>query len=61
MEEMLARIIIVTQVPQTPSASESQTKIIFDVGGFHLALSMTIILATHALHLSRMASWKTNG
>jgi hypothetical protein len=48
-------------VPQAPNASKSQTKIIFDVGGFHLAPSMTIVLAIHASHLSRMASWKMDG
>ncbi len=58
---MLARTIIATQVLQAPSASKSQTKIIFNVGGFHLAASMTIILVVHALHLSRMANPKMDG
>jgi len=49
------------QVPQAPSVFKSQTKIILDVGGFHLTPSMTIILAVHALHLFRMANWKTDG
>jgi hypothetical protein len=49
------------QVPQTLIAYKSQTKIILDVGGFHLAPSMTIILAIHALHLSKMASLKIDG
>jgi hypothetical protein len=61
VEDMPARIIIPMQVAQAPGASKSQTKIILDVGGFHLALSMTIILAIHALYLSIMASWKMNG
>jgi hypothetical protein len=61
VEEMFAIIVKATQVPLTLSVFKSQTKIVFDVGGFHFALSMTIILAIHALHLSRMASWKTNG
>jgi len=60
-KEMLVRFIKVTQVPQAPSAFKSQTKIIFDVGGFHFAPSMTIILAVHALHLFRMVNWNTNG
>jgi len=58
---MLVGIVIGTQVPQAPDASKSQAKIVIDVGGFHLAPSMTIILAIHALHWSKMASWKTNG
>jgi hypothetical protein len=58
---MLTGIIILTQVPQVPSASKSQTKTILDVGGFHLAPSMTIVLVVHALHLSRMASWEMDG
>jgi hypothetical protein len=33
---------------------------IFDVGGFHLAPNMTIILVIHALHF-KMANWKANG
>jgi hypothetical protein len=60
-KKMLTIIIIAMQVPQTLIASKSQTKTIFDVGGFHLALNMTIVLVIHALHLSRMASWKTDG
>jgi hypothetical protein len=48
-------------VPQTLVASKSQTKTIIYVGGFQFAPSMTIILVVHALHFSRMASWKTNG
>jgi hypothetical protein len=48
-------------MPQALVASKSQTKTIIDVGGLHFAPSMTIILAVHALYLSRMASWKTNG
>ncbi len=61
---MLLGIIIATQVPQTPSASKSQTKVVFDVGGFHLAPSTNIILAIHVihvLHLSKMVSWKMDG
>jgi hypothetical protein len=58
---MLEGIIITMQVPQASSVSKSQTKTILDVGGCHLAPSMTIILAIHALHLSKMASWKTYG
>jgi hypothetical protein len=61
VEEMFVGIIIAMQVPQAPSASKSQTKIVLDVGGFHLAPIMTIIIAVHALHLSRMANWKMNG
>jgi hypothetical protein len=60
-EEMLVGIVITMQMPQTPSASKSQTKIIIDVGGFHLAPDMTIVLAIFALHLFRMANWKTDG
>jgi hypothetical protein len=56
VKEMLAGIIIAMQVPQAPSACKSETKTVIDVGGFHLAPNMTIILAIHALHLSRMAS-----
>jgi hypothetical protein len=48
-------------VPQALVASKSQTKTILNVGGLQFAPSMTIILAVHALHLSRMANWKTNG
>ncbi len=48
-------------MPQAPSAFKSQTKIIFDVGGFHLAPSMTIVLLVLALHLSKMVSWKMDG
>jgi hypothetical protein len=48
-------------VPQALVVSKSQTKTIINVGGFHFAPSMTIILAVHALHLSIMANWKTNG
>ncbi len=58
---MFARIIITMQVPQTLGASKSQTKIILDVGGFHLTPNMTIALAVHALHLSRLANWNTDG
>jgi hypothetical protein len=61
VEEMLVRIIITTQVTQALGAFKSQTKTILDVGGFHHTLSMTIVLIVHALHLSKMASWKTNG
>jgi hypothetical protein len=49
------------QVPQAFGVYRSQSKIIFDVGGFHLAPNMTIILTIHALYLSKMANWKTNG
>jgi len=56
MEEMFVGVIITTQVPQALGASKSQTKIVFHVGGFHLAPSMTIVFAVHNLHLSRMAS-----
>jgi hypothetical protein len=48
-------------VPQALVASKSQTKTILDVGGLHFAPSMTIIFVVHALHLFRMANWKTNG
>ncbi len=61
VEKMLIGIIIATQVPQALCVSKSQNKIILDVGGFHLAPNMTIILTVHALHLSKMASWKTDG
>jgi hypothetical protein len=61
VEEMFTRIIIATQVPQASSASKSQTKTILDVGGFHLAPNMSIVLVIHTLHLSKMANWKTNG
>jgi hypothetical protein len=61
VEEMLTGIIITMQVPQAPSAFKFQTKIVLDVGGFHLAPSMTIVVVVHALHLFRMASWKMNG
>jgi hypothetical protein len=61
MEEMLGRIVNTTQVPQAPSAFKSQIEIVLDVGDFHLTPNMTIVLAIHALHLSRMTSWKTNG
>jgi hypothetical protein len=36
-DKRLTRIIITTQVPQALGVSKSQTKIVFDVGGFHLA------------------------
>jgi hypothetical protein len=49
------------QLPQAPSASKSQTKIVYDIGIFHLAPSMTIVVVVHALHLFRMANWKMNG
>ncbi len=58
---MFIGIVIATQVPQAPSAYKSQTKTNLDVGGLHLAPSMTIVLVVHALHLSRMASWETDG
>jgi hypothetical protein len=48
-------------VPQALVAYKSQIKTILDVGDLYFAPSMTIILAIHALHLSRMANWKTNG
>ncbi len=44
VEKMLIGIVIAMQVPQTPGASKSQTKIVFDVGGFHLTPSMTVVL-----------------
>ncbi len=44
VEKMLVGIIIAMQVPQTPGASKSQTKIVLDVGGFHLTPSMTVVL-----------------
>jgi hypothetical protein len=44
-KKMLAVIVITMQVPQALSASKSQTKIVLDVGGFHLAPNMTIVLA----------------
>jgi hypothetical protein len=50
VEEMFAKIIITMQVPQAPDVSKSQAKTVIDVGGFHLAPNMTIILAVHALH-----------
>jgi hypothetical protein len=49
------------QVPRALGASKSQTKIVLNVGGFHLAPNMTIILVIHALHLSIMANWKMDG
>jgi hypothetical protein len=60
-EEMFVGIIIAMQVPQAPGAFKSETKIIPDVEGFHLAPNMTIVLVVHALHLSIMVSWKMNG
>jgi len=45
----------------TLGAFKPQTKFFLNVGGFHLAPNMTIILTIHALHLSRMANWKMNG
>jgi hypothetical protein len=60
-EKMFVGIIIATQVPQALCAFKSQNEIVLDVGGFHLAPNMTIILTVHALHLSKMASWKTDG
>jgi hypothetical protein len=44
-KKMFVKIIIAMQVPQASGASKSQTKILFDVGGFHLAPNMTIVLA----------------
>jgi hypothetical protein len=58
---MLLGIVIATWVPQAHGASQSHTKTILDVGGFHLAPSMTIALVVHALHLSKMASWNMDG
>ncbi len=58
---MLVGIIIATQVPQALCAYKSQNKIVLDVRGFHLVPNMTIVLALHALHLSKMVNWKTNG
>ncbi len=60
VKEMFTRIVITTQVPQELGASKSQAKTILDVGGFHLALNMTIVLVVHALHFSKMANWKMN-
>jgi hypothetical protein len=59
MKEMFV-IILIGKCPKH-RVFKSQTKIVFDVGGIHFAQSMTIILVVHALHLSRTASWKTNG
>jgi carbon starvation protein CstA len=42
---MFIGIVVAMQVPQAPSASKSQTKTVLDVGSFHLAPSMTIVLA----------------
>jgi hypothetical protein len=61
VKEMLIGIITAMQVPQALGVFKSETKFFFDVGGFHLAPSMTIILVVHALHLSRMANWKMDG
>ncbi len=56
MEEMLAWIIITTQMPSALCASKSQTKIIIDVGGFHLGFCTLrppkiIVTNTEILHL----------
>jgi hypothetical protein len=61
MEEMFVIIIIATQAPQALGASKSQTKIVLDVGSFHLAPNVTIVCVVHNLHLSIMVSWKTYG
>ncbi len=57
-KEMFVGIIIITQMPQETSVYKSQTKIVLDVGGFHLIPNMTIVLAVHASHLS---NWKMDG
>jgi hypothetical protein len=60
-KEMFEKVVITTQVPQAHGVFKSQAKTILDVGGFYLALNMTIVLAIHALHFSKMACWKING
>jgi hypothetical protein len=55
-KEMFEKVVITMQVPQAHGAFKSQAKI----GGFYLALNMTIVLGVHALHFSKMACWKIN-
>jgi hypothetical protein len=44
------------QVTQAMNLSEIQPKIIFNIGGDHLTLSMAIVLSIHALHFQRAMS-----
>jgi hypothetical protein len=54
--KVFAFILHTTQVTQAMNLSKIQPKIIFNIGGDHLTLSMAVVLSIHALHFQRAMS-----
>ncbi len=54
-------IVLTSKVAHTFATTKTQTKIILDVGCLDLAPNMAIVLPIHALHLSKMPCWLSQG
>jgi len=54
-------IVLTSKLAHTFVTAKTQTKVILDVGCFDLAPSMAIVFPIHALHLSKMPCWLSQG
>jgi len=54
-------IVLTSKVAHTFVTTKTQTKVIIDVGCLDLAPSMAVVLPIHALHLSKMPYWLSQG